>query len=125
MPRQIFKPIQLPREQPDCCRRCPLLGLRPERELEKGKRESYCCLGIFTADGFPPIKSKGINSSAEAYKKMGRKLHRPCDDRWEVWMSLPNRQLPITYEAFNERRYPYELELQKQYYQDLFKQRRK
>lgn len=124
MPRKIFTQIQLPPEQPDCCRRCPLLGLRPEAEREKGKRESYCCLGIFTDEGFPPLKSKGITSSAAAYKRMGRKLHRPCDDKWDVWMTFPARKFPITNEAWMERRRPYELELERAHYLDLFKRHR-
>ena len=121
MPRSIFTPIQLPPQQPDRCSKCPLLGIRPSAEQTKGQRQAYCCLGIFTADGFPAPTSKGIERSAEAYRKKKRRLHRPCDNRWQVWMSLPNRQLPITIEAFNERRRPYELEMEKKYYKSLFK----
>ena len=117
MPRSIFTPIQLPPQQPDRCSKCPLLGIRPSAEQTKGQRQAYCCLGIFTADGFPALTSKGIERSAEAYRKKKRRLHRPCDNRWQVWMSLPNRQLPITIEAFNERRRPYELEMEKKYFQ--------
>src|SRR5574344_1940670 len=101
MPRSIFTPIQLPPQQPDRCSKCPLLGIRPSAEQTKGQRQAYCCLGIFTADGFPALTSKGIERSAEAYRKKKRRLHRPCDNRWQVWLSLPNRQLPITIEAFN------------------------
>lgn len=125
MPKAIFTQIQLPPEQPDKCQRCPLLGLRPKDELEKGKRESYCCLGYFADGGFPPLTSKGIHSSAQAYKRMGRRLHRPCDDLWETWMTLDGHKLSITNEAWRERRRPYELEQEKKHYQDLFKQKRK
>ena len=121
MPRSIFTPIQLPAQQPDRCSKCPLLGIRPSAEQTKGQRQAYCCLGIFTADVFPALTSKGIERSAEAYRKKKRRLHRPCDNRWQVWMSLPNRQLPITIEAFNERRRPYELEMERKYYKSLFK----
>lgn len=121
MQRNIFTPIQLPPTQPDRCSKCPLLGKRPEAEQTKGQRQAYCCLGIFTADGFPPLTSKGIERSAEAYRKNQRRLHRPCDNRWDVWMSLPNRQLPITSDAWRERRRPYELELEQKYYKSLFK----
>lgn len=121
MPKAIFTPIQLPPEQPDRCSRCPLLGKRPQAELKKGQRQAYCCLGIFTADGFPPLTSKGVERSAAAYRKQKRLLHRPCDNRWDVWMTLPNRQLPITQEAWRERRRPYELELEQKYYKSLFK----
>ena len=125
MPKTIFKPVQLPPTQPDKCSRCPLLGLRPESELTKGERQAYCCLGIYTADGFPPLTSKGIERSAEAYRNSQRKLHRPCDNRWDVWMSLPRRQLPVLKEALKDRRIPYEMEMQKKYYKTLFDKRKK
>lgn len=125
MPKRIFKPVQLPPTQPDKCSRCPLLGLRPESELTKGERQAYCCLGIYTADGFPPLTSKGIERSAEAYRNSQRKLHRPCDNRWDVWMSLPRRQLPVLKEALKDRRIPYEMEMQKKYYKTLFDKRKK
>ena len=125
MPKTIFKPVQLPPTQPDKCSRCPLLGLRPESELTKGERQAYCCLGIYTADGFPPLTSKGIERSAEAYRNSQRKLHRPCDNRWDVWMSLPRRQVPVLKEALKDRRIPYEMEMQKRYYKTLFDKRKK
>ena len=121
MPKTIFKRVQLPPTQPDRCSKCPLLGLRPEGELKPGERQAYCCIGIFTHDGFPPLTSKGIERSAEDYRKKQRKLHRPCDDRWDVWMSLPKRQVPVTMEAFRERRMKLELEMEKKHYKDLFK----
>ena len=121
MPKTIFKRVQLPPTQPDRCAKCPLLGLRPPSELKQGERQAYCCIGIYTHDGFPPLTSKGIERSAEAYRRKQRRLHRPCDDRWDVWMSLPNRQVPVTMEAFRERRMAYELEMEKQHYKSLFK----
>lgn len=125
MPKTIFKPVQLPPTQPDKCSRCPLLGLRPESEQTKGERQAYCCLGIYTADGFPPLTSKGIERSAEAYRKSQRKLHRPCDSRWDIWMTLPRRQVPVLLEAYKDRRLTYEQEMQKKYYKTLFDKRRK
>ena len=121
MPRAIFTPIQLPPEQPDKCSRCPLLGLRPKSELTRGQRQAYCCLGVFTHEGFPPLTSKGVERSAAAYRKQKRLLHRPCDDQWEKWMSLPGRKYPITMEAWRERRHPYELEQELKHYKSLFK----
>ncbi len=120
MPRHIYTPIQLPPQQPDKCSKCPLLGKRPPSELKQGERQAYCCLGVYTPEGFPPLTSKGIESSAEAYKKSQRKLHRPCDDQWEVWLTLPNRKFPITMEAWRERRRPYELEMELKRYKSLF-----
>ena len=121
MPRALFTPIQLPPEQPDKCSRCPLLGLRPKEELTKGQRQAYCCLGVFTPDGFSPLTSKGIERSTAAYRKQKRLLHRQCDDQWEKWMSLPGRKYPITMDAWRERRHPYELEQELKHYKSLFK----
>ena len=121
MPRAIYTRIQLPPQQPDQCSRCPLLGKRPTTEQTRGQRQAYCCLGFFTDKGFPPLTSKGIERSAEAYRKKKRRLHRPCDNQWDVWMTLPGRQLPITCEAWRERRRPYELEREQKYYKSLFK----
>ena len=78
-------------------------------------------VGIFTEDGFPPLTSKGIERSASEYKRKRRRLHRPCDNQWDVWMTLPGRQYPITNEAWRERRRPYELEREQRYYKSLFK----
>jgi hypothetical protein len=121
MPRNIYTRIQLPPTQPDKCSRCPLLGKRPAAELKRGQRQAYCCLGIFDAEGFPPLTSKGIERSQEAYRRQKRRLHRPCDNQWEVWVSLPGRQFPITREAWIERRRPYELEREQKHYKSLFK----
>jgi hypothetical protein len=121
MPKKRFTPIQLPPQQPDTCSRCPLLGKRPAEEQTRGQRQAYCCLGIFTEDGFPPLTSKGIERSASEYKRKRRRLHRPCDNQWDVWMTLPGRQYPITNEAWRERRRPYELEREQRYYKSLFK----
>ena len=121
MPRNLFTKIQLPPRQPDRCSKCPLLGKRPTEELTPGQRRAYCCLGFFTAEGFPTLTSKGIECSAEEYKANQRRLHRPCDNKWDVWMALPGRQLSITCEAWRERRRPYELELELKHYKSLFK----
>ena len=114
MPTRPFKPVQLPPNQPDKCAKCPLLGLRPAEELTKGERQAYCCLGIYTADGFPPLTSKGIERSAEAYRKSQRKLHRPCDSRWDMWMTLPRRILNVNRVYYRDCRLPYETTLQMQ-----------
>ena len=108
MPKAIFTPIQLPPEQPDRCSRCPLLGKRPQSELTKGQRQAYCCLGVFTHEGFPPLTSKGVERSAAAYRKQKRLLHRPCDNRWAAWMTLPGRKLGISNVSYIQCRIPYE-----------------
>ena len=128
MPKQYI-PRQLPREQPDSCKLCPLVGIIPKAERRKGLRERYCCLGIFEAltddNGkpvldeqgvqklsFPRIKSKGINSSAKGWKEKGHLLHRPCDALWSAWMTLPGRLFGMPPETYTTYRLPYEHEQQ-------------
>lgn len=128
MPKQYI-PRQLPREQPDSCQLCPLVGIIPRDERRKGLRERYCCLGIFepltddngqpVADdngqqrlSFPRIKSKGITSSAKAIKAGGHLLHRPCDALWPAWMTLPGRLYGMPPETYTKYRLPFEHEQQ-------------
>lgn len=127
MPRTQFMPRQLPREQPDRCELCPLLGLIPKDERRSGVRERYYCLGIYEAqtdeaghpvlgaDGeqrlsFPRLKSKSITVSAQKVRRGGHLLHRPCDMRWQAWMTLPGRLFGMPVNVFNEYRQPYETE---------------
>lgn len=127
MPASIYIPRQLPCEQPDRCELCPLIGIIPEEDRRKGMRERYYCLGIYEtmidADGnpllnehgevrlcFPRLKSKGITVSAKKVKEGGHLLHRPCDLRWQAWMTLPGRMFGMPTDVFTRYRQPYELE---------------
>lgn len=127
MPRDIFTPRQLPREQPDRCELCPLVGIIPKEERRKGKRERYFCLGIYEAEtdehgepvfdengvqqmSFPRLSSKGIMVSAKAVKEGGHLWHRPCDYRWASWMTLPGRVFGMPTNVFNAYRIPFEKE---------------
>lgn len=103
MPRKNIIRIKLPPEQPDTCASCPLLGLIPKELRQNGVRQSFACLGTMDA-----LTSKGIHSSAAAYKQMGRKWHRPCDAKWDAWMQLPGREFGISYQAYLQSRLPYE-----------------
>ena len=116
MPRKIVTPIQLPKEQPDKCENCPLIGKIPEEEREEGVREGYYCLGKFP---YPRLKSKGIKLSAEEYRKKKRKLHRPCDYLWHVWTSLPRRCFCMPNMVYIKYRMEYEKEQQLKYYPRL------
>ena len=107
MPQLLYHQVQLPPKQPDRCDLCPLCGKKPADETVKGQRQGYCCLGEFP---HPSLTSKGIHSSAENYKKMGRRLHRPCDRLWAVWMTIPRHVFGITMDAYFARRRPFELE---------------
>jgi hypothetical protein len=103
------------------------VGIIPEDERRKGVRERYYCLGIYEAmtdengapvlgeDGeqklsFPRIKSKGIMVSAAKVKAGGHLRHRPCDLRWDAWMTLPGRLFGMPTDVFVKYRQPYELE---------------
>jgi hypothetical protein len=127
MPKNIYTPRKLPPEQPDCCGRCPLVGIIPPDERRTGVRERYYCLGIYGPEfdendepildengqqrvGFPRIKSKGINNSAKAWKAKGHLLHRPCDNMWDAWMTLPGKLMGIPTDVYKKYRLPYEHE---------------
>ena len=63
MPKQVFIPRQLPPKKPDRCELCPLIGLIPKEDRERGKREKYYCLGIYEPmtddDGNPILDERG------------------------------------------------------------------
>lgn len=128
MPKIIYTQRQLPREQPDRCELCPLVGIIPKDERRKGKRERYFCLGIYEAEkdehgdpvldqygqqqmSFPRLSSKGIMVSAKKVKEGGHLHHRPCDYTWESWMDcLPGHMFCMPMEVYNAYRIPYEKE---------------
>jgi len=127
MPKKIYTLIQLPREQPDKCKFCPLVGIIPDDERRSGMRERYYCLGVYDTmkdddgnpildeDGneqmnFPRLKTKRIDVSARKVKEGGHLLHRPCDLRWQGWMTLQDRQFGMPVNVFIKYRQPYELE---------------
>ncbi len=104
MPRQAIVPMKLPAEQPDTCAECPLCGLIPKEQRQEGIRQGFVCLGVLGE----PLTSKGIHSSARKTKLKNRKLHRPCDSRWDAWMQLPGRQFGISYANYLHYRLPFE-----------------
>ena len=113
MPKQVFIPRQLPPKKPDRCELCPLIGLIPKEDRERGKREKYYCLGIYEPlvdeEGNPILDDKGCqrfgfprlstreanNVSASQRKEKGHLLHRPCDNMWAAWMRLQGRKFPM------------------------------
>lgn len=131
MPKKIFIPRQLPAKKPDRCELCPLIGLIPKDDREKGKRERFYCLGIYgplkdddnnpilnddgtTKFGFARLSTReALNVSASDRKEKGHLLHRPCDHIWAAWMRLDRRRFPMLAETYNRYRIPFEAELQK------------
>lgn len=130
MPKPVFIPRQLPPKKPDRCELCPLIGLIPKEDRERGKREKYYCLGIYeplTDDngdpilddkgcqrfGFPRLSTREANNvSASQRKEKGHLLHRPCDNMWAAWMRLQGRKFPMLTETYNTFRLPFEAEQQ-------------
>lgn len=127
MPKKIYTFRQLPREKPDRCELCPLVGIIPENERRKGKRERYYCLGIFEAETdeqgepvldengvqqmtFPRLSSKGITVSFKHWREKGHLWHRPCDYTWDSWMTLEGRVFPLPTDVHNTYRLPFERE---------------
>ena len=97
--------IKLPDRQPDCCKECPLVGIIPESERKKGVRQSYCCLGTYPHEA---LTSKSIEVRASVKKGTGHLHHRPCDDRWDEWMKLPQRIIGMSPESYRLCRLPFE-----------------
>ena len=130
MPKRVFIARQLPPTKPDRCELCPLIGLIPKQDRERGKREKYYCLGIFVPMvdengepvldengcqrfSFPRVSSRGeTNVSAKDRKQKGHPLHRPCDNTWAAWMRLQGRKFPMLTETYNTYRLPFEVEQQ-------------
>lgn len=104
MPRQTIIKTKIPAEQPDRCAECPLCGLIPKAQRRAGSRQAFVCLGAVGE----ALTSKGIYSSASAYKAKQRKLHRPCDGKWEAWATLPGREFGMSYQNYLQYRLPYE-----------------
>ena len=97
--------IKLPDQQPRRCKDCVLCGVIPESERKKGVRQSFCCLGTYPHEA---LTSKGIEVDAEEKRNTGHLHHRPCDDRWEEWMKLPQRVFLISSESYRLCRLPFE-----------------
>lgn len=102
MPRKSFIPTQLPPEQPDRCADCPLLGLIPKEQRPKGSKETHVCIGTHHA-----ISGRGI-LVRKSQRDSHHPLRRPCDSKWEAWMTLPGRTYGMPYTHYLLYRMPYE-----------------
>ena len=83
MPKQIFKEVNLPREYPDCCDECPLLGIIPKHLLPKGSRETRLCVALFEA--MTAMASRSRRSTKDSHHP----LKHYCHDDWERWQEAP------------------------------------
>ena len=102
--------VQLPAMQPDRCRDCPLLGMIPKYiERPKNSKETMICIGTMEA------MSKRAADKRASECDSHHPLRRPCDDgKWQMWMTYPQRRLPVNQSNYKECRYPYEQTLQMQ-----------
>jgi len=99
--------VQLPPIKPDNCASCVLCGLLPRTvSRPKYSKETHVCLGTMEAMTKRGIKIKASQRDAH------HPLRRPCDDRWDMWMTLPRRILNVNRQFYAECRIPYENTLQ-------------
>ena len=87
MPKRNIVQIKLPAEKPDCCATCPLVGLVPKHLRQHRSKETHVCLGTMEA-----LTGRGIQVRASG-RDSNHPLRRPCDNRWEAWMTLPGLKL--------------------------------
>lgn len=91
---------------PECCEKCPLIGIIPKEHRQRGTRQSYCCLGVWPHE---PLTSKGISVDVEdKRKRTGHITHRVCEDRWETWWQQPDHAVNISKDSYRFCRLPYE-----------------
>jgi len=103
MPKRNIIQIQLPPVQPDCCAECPLLGLVPKYvNRPRNSKETHVCIGTMEA-----LTQRGSKVRASE-RDSNHPLRRPCDNRWNAWMSLPNHKLGVNIDSYNDCRIPYE-----------------
>jgi len=102
MPKRNIVQIKLPAEKPDCCATCPLVGLVPKHLRQHRSKETHVCLGTMEA-----LTGRGINVRASG-RDSNHPLRRPCDNRWDAWMTLPGRKLGISNVSYIQCRIPYE-----------------
>ena len=101
--------VQLPPTQPQACSSCPLCGLLPRYvQRPKHSKETHVCLGTMEA-----LTKRGIHIRASERDKH-HPLRRPCDDRWDMWMTLPRRILNVNRTFYRDCRLPYENTIQMQ-----------
>ena len=102
MPKRNIVQIQLPSEKPDCCATCPLVGLVPKHLRQHRSKETHVCLGTMEA-----LTGRGVQVRA-SNRDSNHPLRRPCDNRWNAWMTLPGRKLGISNISYIQCRIPYE-----------------
>ena len=101
--------VLLPSSQPDCCAECPLLGLVPKYVARpKNSKETHVCIGTMEA-----LTQRGSKIRA-SQRDEHHPLRRPCDSRWDMWMTLPRRILNVNRVYYRDCRLPYETTLQMQ-----------
>jgi hypothetical protein len=99
--------VILTAEQPECCAKCPLLGLIPEGQRD-GKWTHVCC---GTGDA---LTGRGLKVNAKERRERDPKhpWHRPCDGIWEQWWKQsPHHVFVIPLDRYITWRQPYSYSL--------------
>lgn len=103
MPKRLFVLQQLPPLKPDRCVDCPLLGIIPEAQRKKGSKKTMVCLGTMKA-----ISKESTRISERERAGTKHIHHRPCDNKYSAWLTLPGSKFGISTEAYKDCRIPYE-----------------
>lgn len=98
----MIHPVKLPEKQPDCCAICPLIGLIPKDKVPAKSYERFVCLGTNEAMTQRAIRIRASQRNSK------HPLHRYCDSKWAIWMTLKNRCLGINGTMYLQCRIPYE-----------------
>lgn len=120
MPKKVFEYIVIPKNQPDRCRDCPLLGLIPADEREKGSKQTHICMAFIHQGG---IMAGRFTLSRKSEHDQRHPLHRLCDKKWEIWHD-PRRgysqgKVGIPVEAIVKYRLPFEESLQLSFFRNI------
>ena len=94
MPKQTFIKVQLAPERYDRCKDCPLCGLVPKEERMENYK--YVCLATM----------RGMTSE---YIEQSDQENKPCGERWEAFMKLPDRIYHLHQDLHQRFRLPFEL----------------
>ena len=95
--------VKLPPAKPDCCAKCPLLGLVPKSaEKPKYSKKSHLCIGLQKA-----MTEDKANKRESECTDPKHPLQRPCDLHWDRWMTYPHQIIKVNKALYRDSRDPY------------------